>query len=104
MMAFTLDDFCSYLFVPLLLLGLWCLFEGKTSVCLKMLLLEMLTVFNTMQCNAGVFFFIISSLEIAILGGRCKSWYLPYRFTEVPWNMAEVKTKDYLKFSPCVYR
>ena len=29
-------------------------------------------------------------LEVAILGGRCKGWYLPYRLTEMPWNMAEV--------------
>ena len=52
--------------------------------------------------NAGEFFIIF--LEVVILGGRCKSWYLPYRMTEVPWNMAEARTKDYLKFSPCVYR
>ena len=34
MMAVPLDDFCSYAFVPLLVLGLWCLFEGGNNVCL----------------------------------------------------------------------
>ena len=34
--------------------------------------------------------FSFKSLELAILGARCKSWYLPYRLTEVPWNMAKV--------------
>ena len=93
MMAVTLDDFCSYLFLPLVVLGLWCLFEGGSNVCLNMLCY----CFNvdSIQYNAMLEgFFIISSLEIAILSGRCKSWYLPYRLTEVPWNM--VRTKDYL--------
>ena len=42
MMAVTLDDFCSYLFLPLLLLGMWCLFEGGNNFYSK--LLGMLTV------------------------------------------------------------
>ena len=42
MMAVTLDDFCSYFFVPLLLLGMWCLFEGGKNFYSK--LLGMLTV------------------------------------------------------------
>jgi len=37
MMAVTLDDFCSYVFVPLLLLGMWCLFEGGDNFCTKLL-------------------------------------------------------------------
>ena len=54
-----------------------------------MLLLVILTMHNAMQHDC---FFL--SLEIIILGGRCKSWYLPYRLTEVPWNM--VNDLDYL--------
>ena len=42
MMAVTLDDFCSYLFLSLLLLGMWCLFEGGNNFCPK--LLGLLTV------------------------------------------------------------
>ena len=34
--------------------------------------------------------FSFNSLEAAILRKKCKGWYLPYRLTEVPWNMAEV--------------
>ena len=48
-------------------------------------LLVMLTVKLEIQLE-----FSFKSLELAILGARCKSWYLPYRLTEVPWNMTEV--------------
>ena len=58
MMAVTLDNFCSYIFPPLLLLGLWCLFEGGSNVCLNMLLLVMSTVFKTkMQWSVFYHFF-----------------------------------------------
>ena len=52
MMAVTLDDFCSYLFLPLLLLGMWCLFEGGNNFCTE--LLVMLTV--KLEMSVGVFF------------------------------------------------
>ena len=90
MMAVTLDDFCSYILVPLLLLGLWCLFEGGQ----KKLLILSLVMLTGQNMQRECILFIISS-EITILGGRFKSWHLPYRLTEVPWNMAEVATYDY---------
>ena len=68
-MVTTLDDFSTFFFWPLLVLGAWCLFEGG-------IYLDML---------AQPLFFA----EIAIVCKK-KNWPLPYRWTEVPWLM-EVK-------------
>ena len=67
-MATTLDDFSTFFFWPLLVLGVWCLFEGGIYIFLD------LPFFCT---------------EIAIVCKK-KNWPLPYRWTEVPWIM-EVK-------------
>ena len=45
MMMFTMDNFCSYFFVPLLLFGIWCLFEDEDNFCIKLLVLL------TLICN-----------------------------------------------------
>ena len=68
-MATTLDDFSTYFFWPLLVLGVWCLFEGE-------IYLDIL--------DQPDFF-----TEIAIVCKK-KNWPLPYWWTEVPWLM-EVK-------------
>ena len=54
MMAVTLDDFCSYAFVPLLVLGLWCLFEGGNNV----YLLDANAIACNLAMQRAVFFFL----------------------------------------------
>ena len=63
-MVTTMEDFSSYMFIPLLILGTWCLFEGE----------------HILNAEAFVQFYYKASYFIVIL--RCKDTsLLPYRLT-----------------------
>ena len=64
-MITSLDDFSTNFFWPLLVLGVWCLFEGG--------------IYPIFDMN-------VFSAEIAIVCNK-KNWPLPYWWTEVPWIM-----------------
>ena len=40
-MSVTIDDFSTYFFVPLLILGIWCLFEGAKAKAKIMMMMMM---------------------------------------------------------------
>ena len=83
-MVTTMDDFSNW-FIPLIILGSWCLFEGGH-------ILQCSNVSNHLKSTTFILdgmmamqmiFSHFSSSEIVILCKRCKGWPLPYRLTGV---------------------
>ena len=78
-MATTLYNFSTHFFLPLIILGAWCLFEGHPFL-----------VFH-LTLNNILFF----PTEIALLCKSCRTWPLPSMWAEAAW-LAEVLCNFYL--------
>ena len=85
-MTVTMDNFCSYFFVPLLLFGIWCLFEDEDNFCIKLLVLL------TLICNVDWSF--LSFLDAL---ASLKTMFKNQLVTDVSKILTNTRFKEYYR-------